>query len=300
MISLPNLAFEYEIEEHQNRPIEEWWKVKYKPVSRPPKDFGQEAIETAKYIQGCTNKPIVLALSGGIDSEAVALSFLEAGIPFSVATIRFKDGLNAHDILYMERFCELHKIQQTFLSLDAKLFFTQGYKKYMYQGYRAVNVFRYLQILLLDVIENKLNSTAVLAGGEQRYTVNNNHLCQFYDPSVLNVTDWMQANNTLHFPYFFHTTPEMVASYIQEDLMQYLLHHPEYYNDHFITSLTSVEKMIVYRKYFRSMETREKFSGFEKIQDERLMAQQFLKARFPEMGRIYKSFQEAKNELNIL
>lgn len=42
--------------------------------------------------------PIVLALSGGLDSQAMLFSFLEAGVPFEVAVMRFKDHLNEHDI----------------------------------------------------------------------------------------------------------------------------------------------------------------------------------------------------------
>lgn len=91
--------------------------------SDPPPRFFSIAKQTAlKIIQNGMTKPVVY-LSGGMDSEIVARSFLAAEVPFRAATLRFKYGLNDHDFYYAERFCRDHQIDHEIVTLDVVKFF---------------------------------------------------------------------------------------------------------------------------------------------------------------------------------
>ncbi|MBY0420212.1 MAG: hypothetical protein K2W88_19350, partial [Pararheinheimera sp.] len=72
---------------------------------KPHKPF-EEAVRSAILIsERSPDKKISLCLSGGMDSECMLMAYMAAGVKFEVAIMRFKDGLNAHDIESAEVFC---------------------------------------------------------------------------------------------------------------------------------------------------------------------------------------------------
>src|SRR5688572_14455846 len=89
----------------------------------------EEAVIAAKKISALLGPNVTLCLSGGLDSEAMALAFLEAGVPFDVTTLRFNDGLNLNDIGNSSDFCNKHNIRQNFVNLDVVNFFQE--KKFL-------------------------------------------------------------------------------------------------------------------------------------------------------------------------
>ena len=99
----------------------ETFTCSYGRATRVPISFRDECRRTAELISqqatavGLT--PAVL-LSGGLDSEVLALSFLDAGVPFRCDTFRYPNDLNAHEISNVIRFCATHGIQTTFHDLD--------------------------------------------------------------------------------------------------------------------------------------------------------------------------------------
>lgn len=66
-----------------------------------PLSFRSECIRAAKLIFENTYLPIRVCLSGGLDSQVVALAFKHAGVPFEVCTVRLLfEGkvVNQHDV----------------------------------------------------------------------------------------------------------------------------------------------------------------------------------------------------------
>src|SRR5687768_12507692 len=59
-----------------------------------PGSFRDECVRAARLIGESTKEPIVVALSGGVDSEVIARSFLEAEIPFKAVIVRFTGDVN--------------------------------------------------------------------------------------------------------------------------------------------------------------------------------------------------------------
>jgi len=255
--------------------------INFKKISRPIKSWEEEAVSNARYIKSKTDKPIIVALSGGIDSEVVCRSFLRAGIDFSVLTIKHKNNSNEHDITYAEHFCKTFNIKQTIIDGDPFILFgNDNIENYIGHGYIANNIFRYLQLFLLKTI-HEMGGCAVLGGGEQLYRNVDDVICLKYTEDFLLTLEWIKNNNTLHFPYFFQTTPEMMSSYLEHELVKLLTSNPKYYrcpeNSGF-----SPEKVIIYHSAFSDMDRRRKYHGFENIVDFRLKQQKMLSDRFPQ------------------
>lgn len=87
----------------------------------------EEFILNAKIISESIKNP-TLCLSGGMDSEVMAMAFLAAQISFEAVIIRFNLNLNQQDIQHAVDFCEENKIKYNFYEMDIVSFFEN--KKY--------------------------------------------------------------------------------------------------------------------------------------------------------------------------
>lgn len=107
--------------------------IEFGNPSRPHSGLHQEAVRAAREIADSSSLPIMLALSGGLDSQVMTLSFIEARIPFETLIIRYEiDGkcLNEHDISLAYEFCKIHQIIPVEERFDPRTCWTyQGYEK---------------------------------------------------------------------------------------------------------------------------------------------------------------------------
>ena len=86
-------------------------------------DFRSECILAAKKAvnNNVTNFPVVVMMSGGIDSELVGESLLLANKPFRVVIGRLKDNetiFNQHDYCFAERWCHKNNIEILYCDID--------------------------------------------------------------------------------------------------------------------------------------------------------------------------------------
>jgi hypothetical protein len=70
--------------------------------------------------------PLVLCISGGLDSQAMLYAFLQAKVPFEVAVMRFNDRLNEHDIGHALSLLSTLGIKPNVIDLNIKKFFESG------------------------------------------------------------------------------------------------------------------------------------------------------------------------------
>lgn len=274
-----------------NSNIEDRFKVNFKPVSRPIGTWKEELVRTARAIRNSTNKPLYLCLSGGIDGEVMARSFLEAGIPFTAITLRHLGGTNAHDIAFAIRFCKNYNITQQIIDVDPYSYF----EKYV-DEYRSVNIFKYLQLFLLETVEN-LGGYAVIGTGDQvLYTIDNKIHIKF-DPWYPLPLDWCTKNNTEHCSFFHLHNPELMASYLKINVIDLLLKNPHYFESH---HFMSIEKILVYNGFWPGMERRSKSNGFENIAHWRTSVESKLKQKYPDLlDPLYISIDSIKTQLGI-
>ena len=101
--------------------------VEYDTVTSPPADFTTECVEAAHNAvkKNIKNLPIIVLMSGGLDSEMVARMLLQAGIPFKCLLGKLQIEvatktliLNEHDYSYAEKWCRSNNIEIEYCSVD--------------------------------------------------------------------------------------------------------------------------------------------------------------------------------------
>lgn len=281
------------------------YQIKYRPVTRPVGTWRQEILATAKSIYESTDRPIYVGMSGGIDGEAVARLYLELGLPFTAISLRYQDGENDHDLIYAQRFCQTHNISHQIINIDPKKLYGPIMQDFLDQGYQAANIYRYLQLYILDTVE-KLGGTAVLAAGEQVYYTDGQDIYIASSPELLLSLDYCQRNNSKHYVNFFMYSPEMYAAYLNIKLIDTLVNNPKLCRntieagEGFAQPINSTpEKPMIYRREWPDMIMRPKYHGFEKINDWRNQIQQDLMQRFPEIKSVYIPVKTIKQQLGI-
>jgi len=242
-------------------------------------------------------RPIFLSLSGGIDSEVMALAFKDAGVEFTAVILEHSAGTNQHDVYHAKRLCDRYNIKQHAISVDIKQFYQYGIEKYIAQGYQAMHVFRYLQLLILDHVES-LGGCAVLGGGDQLFSTVGTQIGVEYNSGHLVSLEWIKNNNTLHFPYFHQTTPCLIAAYYSDPLIKIITADHRYYISP-VSAGYSAEKALTYHAAYPEMLRRQKYDGDEKIFDFRNGIQDSLIKRFGKNPTYWISADNIRIQLGI-
>lgn len=93
----------------------------YGASTSTPFNFSNECTRTAEIIAAQAKEfgliPTIL-LSGGLDSEVVVKAFLYAGVEFKAITFRYPNGLNKHEIRYVEEFKARHTFEHEYYDID--------------------------------------------------------------------------------------------------------------------------------------------------------------------------------------
>ena len=101
--------------------------VEYDPITTPVEDFKAECITAANKVisHNVGNLPVVVLMSGGIDSELVGEALLLAKIPFKCVIGKLQTDLvneslifNSHDYQFAERWCVKNSIEIIYCGLD--------------------------------------------------------------------------------------------------------------------------------------------------------------------------------------
>lgn len=295
-MSLININYSYNNGDYQ---------VSYKPITRPVLSWRNELSSTVNSIYQSTDKPIYIGMSGGVDGEAVARMFMENNLPFSAISLRYKNGENDHDLKYAVEFCKKHSINHRILEIDPKELYGPVMRNFMDQGYHAPNIYRYLQLYIIDQVE-KLGGTAVLGAGEQVYYTDGLDVFIASSPELLISLDYCKNNNTKHYVNFFMNNPEMYAAYLQIKLIDTLVNNPKLCRNTIDATLgfaepraTSPEKKIIYYSEWSDMVPRPKYSGFENIRPWRLEIQEELMKEFPQVKSVFIPVSTVKKQLGI-
>ena len=253
------------------------FKIWYSRCQRLSTTWTEEIKKSAQILANSTDRDIWICMSGGIDSEVVAKTFKDLGIPFRALIAQFPDKLNEHDIVYARRWCEYYDVEYKLFDFDMLDFIKQGHTKYLKDGLVSNNIFRYFCIEMLQCIED-MNGFGILGGksvglrlaqsikgAEDNSTVYDN-----YDIGSLAPIEWCRKNNLKHSVFFYQTTSEIHQSYLNDPINQMLINNP-----YMLRSFSSNEaaKTLMMRSHFPLSVPRPKHHGFEKIMEIRETAQ---------------------------
>lgn len=291
------INYQYAYSMNRNLSSAERLSFVFNPVSRPLNPWKEEVYNTARIIASGTTKPLMISMSGGIDAEVVARAFLDQQIPFEVFSIRYVKDANKYDIQFAIDFCKKYNIVHHIHEIDPVELWVHKINTYIDKGYRAVGIFRYLQLYILETIEG-MGYTAVLGSGDQMYKTVDGQVCvSNITPAHNLAVQWCEDNNTLHYPYFFMQNPEVYASYMQIDLIDLKLNNPEWFVS--VWHNASLEKQDVYHRFWPDMKRRSKTDGYKNIHGWKLKRELELYAIFPDIVPVYIPVETIKRQLGI-
>lgn len=253
----------------------------FKPITRQPMSWREELVEAARQIRAATDRPLYLCLSGGIDSEVMARAFVEAGIEFQALAMRHVQYTNEHEMIYAIDWCAKNNVNLNFLPLDTADFFTRGIEKYISMGYYGgVTTFSIYTYLYMMEYINEIGGSAVMGMGEPIFANKKDQICLEFLSYRHTSYRFLQINkNHVHFPWFFLSTPELLASYLREELVDLIVSDPRYYASPLPNFMQSLEKPIVYHKYFPDMMRRPKGTGWERFKSVNYAIDRWIGAR---------------------
>jgi hypothetical protein len=238
------------------------FKLTFRPLTRAVMPWIDElSIAAEKYKS--ISKPLYLGLSGGIDSEVIARTFLKEKIDFIPLIIEYRHSdmvLNEHDIQYAKDFCKLNKLDALVHSVEADDLIKMAFDERYFPYYRVTSLYQYVQIYLVNLVE-ALNGFLVAGSGVQSWTYDRELKFKLYG-FYLNVYEYMNDHNLVHWPSFFWTTPELNYAYMQTFVAQKAFEYPKkfkfmWYSEHV--------KRQIYHTYFPDLQKREKYHGYEKF-----------------------------------
>jgi len=271
-------AFQYETSSDPNQQF----SVSFRSCERTPLSWKHELPLAARAIANeAGSRPLWLCFSGGLNSEIMCQTFFDLGIHFSVLTLKYANHMNIHDIYFAEEWCRTHGVPQKIVEVDMHAFLTRDVFTYAKQGYVTANVFRYVQIRLLEIVDS-MGGYAVLGGGEQLYRSDSESLETFlaFDGGYKLPLEWSIRHGMRHEPYFYFRTPELVRAYLHLPIVDFAIQHPSLFRHE---SNAYVFKRFVLQSEFPHIAKRKKFNGFEKLSTLRGASESQLKVLYPQL-----------------
>lgn len=265
---------------------------------REPLSWLEETRLTARQIAEGTTKPIYVCMSGGGDSEVVAEAFLHEGIPFTALSfIHQSNGeqINWYDIKFARDWCKDNKVKHEFALLNFDQLLTDDVEKYAAEQYVTNNVFRYLQIRMLEEVENR-GGYAVLGGGEQLYRFEEGRTEAFFrmDRGFSVPVEWCERNNTQHEPYFFFRSSELFLAWQNCPLVKCAVEHPEILVNW--NNILGIRGATI-RTFFPKQIWRAKYNGFETVLPQRKKAEERLQELFGSAEYYEPTYTELQQQL---
>lgn len=121
------------------------------------------ATEAAILTSDSLGKKPAICLSGGVDSQCTVLSFYNAGLNHDVVFMKFKDGLNSHDLHYARTFCKKNNINLIEIDFDVLNFLARDNLEYAIK-YDCPSPHFTCHFKFFDILQT-LGYTGVVCGG---------------------------------------------------------------------------------------------------------------------------------------
>jgi hypothetical protein len=129
-----------------------------------------------EFLGTLTRKPVLLYLSGGIDSEFLARALLESDTEFTPVIYRWKDSnnfiTNVYDIEHAYRFCDMYDLSPILMDINIdELWQSEEFLQIMEQA-KIESPQLVTHIYMCMEMNNRLPESTHLFGGEVRFRTN--------------------------------------------------------------------------------------------------------------------------------
>ena len=239
-----------------HKPTDEW-DIHFAKGSRVVHDLWSECLTQASYFKKKYNSKIDIFYSGGIDSEFVLQVFKQAKINVRVLTVSFLNGLNQHDLEYVEKF---KKLNPEFIYEDIVI----DIEKFLISN-EAIDLAQESKctlphLLLLMKIVKKSENPVVLATGEPYVQKVDDSWFLRERESIASLYRFFKLNRIEGTHAFFQSSPEVFLSYLSDPVFKNLIQNKFEGKQ---SSLSSRHKL--YNQYI-ALDERPKYHGYEKIE----------------------------------
>jgi hypothetical protein len=207
--------------------------VELERSTREPKSWKEECYAAARAIANRADKPLVLCFSGNLKSEVMCRAFFDQGIHFSTITIAHSEDANRADVEQARKWCWQRDIEHQILPFDTRKFFNETIDSYVREGHIAANGMHFFQLALLDIVEGMGGCAVIGLGGlEFRAKATTPETYVRFSVGEYAVHKHSRQSETLHRPFFFNTTPELLLSYLRIPIVSQATAEPSlFYHD---------------------------------------------------------------------
>jgi len=249
----------------------EFW-TKYGRAEYIPTSFRDECVRAAKLIAESAKRPLLLCLSGGINSEMMARSFIEAGIPFEVAVLNYNyrvtTNINDHETKRAVQFIIENKLTCHAATLDIEEYFKNSLPELCSQ-YKTNKLSK---LIVCEIIKQFPDHHCVMGGDElllQRHRTNGRpgRSGVYAEEELVNIAAIETATNcgTTISSRFFIYTPELMLAYLQNSTVTQWVKYENALHNAFVGVNAYANKIYVGHDSWPDMTIRTKYSGFERI-----------------------------------
>lgn len=182
-------------------------------------------ISAREIVQSAAGLEVVLCMSGGVDSEAMAIAFMAAQVPFRVVIGRYQGGLNYHDYRHAEEFCSRNGLTVEYIDVDLVEFFESGRHLQFAHRYqcRSPQLAVHIEILL------RVQGVPVMAGNPIDVGFHPAHHPYVFFPSEPHacLLRALRAEQKPGVPFFFCYSPELIYAFWRTPQFSKELRHCE-------------------------------------------------------------------------
>jgi hypothetical protein len=243
--------------------------INYGKTNETGMSFREACVNSAKEISAVAeslNKIPLIFYSGGIDSEAMIVSFIESKVNFKVAHVRYLPNYNEHETFYVRKFAESHGIEILEYSVDvldflsAKSTFDTAVRdgSSMIELHLLTAITDNIKDLYFPVLDHPgtylYRNTTDLSKRGKWYWKDYEFIMFYYN--------YCCNENLPACPSFFHWSPEIILSFLTDPEIYNLVNNRQLGK---ITNRTTTTAL--YQKTFPeyNLEIRKKYTGFEFI-----------------------------------
>lgn len=221
-----------------------------------------EAIKAIRLIYEKSNlRPLIIPLSGGVDSECVAISCILGGVPFTPVIMKFAHKFNEFDIKWAFRFCAANNLKPIVLDLDLQSFYESGQHLSYAQKYGCRSPQLATHLWMMDQVDGQFvfpyNPVPLLRNKSGKIYIG------FPAELQLCYDRYLDLNKREGLGLFFTYTADLIYSFLRLPLYQEMLFNSNHFFNFYSSNYYLTKCELLQSGGFKVRARPDKATGFE-------------------------------------